>query len=264
MTLREALHQSSIPRHEAIALMSHATGLSSTEIALKSEQALRASCEALFFVGVQRRLRGEPLQYILGQWSFMGFDFNTDARALIPRPETEILVQTVLDYVWHVNRPGLHVLDLCAGSGCIGIALARLADIYVTAADISQDALSLAAENAALNHVTERMCFVQSDLFEALVGEKFDVIVSNPPYIPRGEMDALAFEVRDFEPLNALDGGTDGCDLYRRIIPESLRHLNAGGALFLEIGPPEVADMLPGAQVVNDYTGRKRVVWACV
>ena len=191
-----------------------------------------------------RRENHEPLQYILGRCEFMGLPFTVDARALIPRPETEILVETVLEKVHSLMSLRLamtvNILDIGTGSGNIAIALAKhIQECEVTAVDFSQGCLDLAALNAKMNSVQNKIQFIQSDVFSSLKAEhfhgSFDVIVSNPPYIPTSQMDFLPQDVRHEPPL-ALDGGEDGLDFYRRIFQECGAFLKPNGLLIVEIG----------------------------
>ena len=179
---------------------------------------------------IERRETGEPLQYILGEWAFMGLPFLTDKRALIPRQDTELLCETAQERI--VNRGYRSVLDLCTGSGCLAIALRKLTGADVTGTDISREALALAKENAALNEAD--VTWIESDLFEH-VPEAYDLIVCNPPYLSRDDMEHLQKEVA-FEPELALFGGEDGLAFYRRIAAGYRMHLNPGGTLLLEIG----------------------------
>ena len=204
---------------------------------------------------IERRLGGEPLQYVLGEWSFYGLPMRVDRRALIPRPDTELLVEAALSLL----HGGERVLDLCCGSGCIGIAIAKHREIRLVSSDISADALALTSENAAQNGVSTET--VKSDLFDRIEGT-FDLIVTNPPYLNGAEMDALDDALR-FEPRLALDGGVDGLDFYRRIASSYQRYLKTGGTLLLEIGYTQgdaVAALFDGATVRRDYGGRPRMV----
>ena len=207
---------------------------------------------------VEQRLSGQPLQYILGEWEFYGLPFYVDERALIPRQDTELLVETAISMIQ--QRGYQSCLDLCTGSGCIAVSIAKHAQSSVTASDISVDALELAQENAALNEV--RVTFVESDLFDRIDG-KFDLICCNPPYLSKEDMEHLQKEV-SFEPALALYGGADGLDFYRRIANEYQAHLNAGGTLLLEIGSTqaETAAALFAAKtsVLNDLAGNPRVL----
>ena len=207
---------------------------------------------------VEQRLSGQPLQYILGEWEFYGLPFYVDERALIPRQDTELLVETAISMIQ--QRGYQSCLDLCTGSGCIAVSISKHAQTSVTASDISVDALELAQENAALNEV--RVTFVESDLFDQIEG-KFDLICCNPPYLSKEDMEHLQKEV-SFEPALALYGGADGLDFYRRIANEYQAHLNAGGALLLEIGSTQAgtaaALFAAKTSVLNDLAGNPRVL----
>lgn len=181
---------------------------------------------------VFRRLSGEPAQYIVGTADFLGTELLCDERALIPRFETELLVQEAIEQAQlHGYSQGL---DLCTGSGCIAVMLAR-EGLQMDACDISAQALSLARENA--QHLGVDVNFYQGDLFAALPGgASYDLIVSNPPYIPAGEITSLQREVAGYEPANALDGGEDGLHFYRQIATQAPKYLRAGGMLLMEMG----------------------------
>ncbi len=189
----------------------------------------------------RRRQNGEPLQYILGETEFYGFRIKVDERVLIPRPETEILVDLALEECRRFAERSLRILDMGTGSGNLAIALAKkLPQSKIRAIDRSQAALDLALENAKINLVDEQIDFVCADLLEAfhLQGEplkKFDLIVSNPPYIPTEDIACLSIEVQR-EPRLALDGGTDGLDFLRRMIKDGGRFLVPGGCLLVECG----------------------------
>jgi release factor glutamine methyltransferase len=191
---------------------------------------------------IQRRISGEPLQYILGHQEFWSIDFKVDPCVLIPRPETELLVeQSLLILSENSFKRIPSVLEIGTGSGAIAIALAKeVRNIFLVATDISREALGLASENARSAGVGHQIKFVNGDLFGPLRSSKeeglFDMILSNPPYIHRLEIQALAREVRDYEPGIALDGGEDGLEFYRRIIPEAPFYLREGGWLLLEVG----------------------------
>ena len=216
---------------------------------------------------LDRRAAGEPVQYILGSADFMGLRFRVDGAVLIPRQDTETLVEAAL--IELRQRPGSPaLLDLCAGSGCVGLSLASLAPhARITLADISPEALEVAHANQKDLGVKAELR--QGDLFNAVGRERFDIIASNPPYIPTGALSGLQREVR-FEPRIALDGGPDGLDFYRRIAEGAADHLNPGGAIFLEVGIHEarpVLDLvkahLPCAEAgtVRDLNGIERVVF---
>ena len=204
---------------------------------------------------VKRRAQGEPLQYILGKWEFMGLPFYTRPCALIPRQDTETLCEEALK----INGRGKTLLDLCCGTGCIGVSLAKLGGFEVTFGDISPDCLALARENAALNGVSGK--FLLTDMFSD-ISDSFDLICVNPPYIPTSELASLQAEVKR-EPRLALDGGADGLDFYRRISRDYAAHLNPGGALLMEVGAGQAADvaaMFPKAEIIKDICGIERVV----
>ena len=211
------------------------------------------------------RLTGRPLWYVIGDTDFCGYTLKVDERVLIPRPETEEMVMMVVG----AAEEGNSILDLCTGSGAIAIASFKELEKYnrevkMTAVDISESALEVARENAKLNDAKE-IKFVQSDLFEKVRG-KFDIIVSNPPYIPTATIETLQREVRDYEPKLALDGGEDGLDLYRRIAEEAPKHLTRGGMLIMEVGEGEAKDVVKlfkncsYSMIVKDFNGVDRYV----
>ena len=216
---------------------------------------------------LERRLAGEPVQYILQRADFMGLKFYVDSRVLIPRQDTETLVENAI--VELQGRTAPKVLDLCCGSGCIGLSIATLLPhAKVTLSDISSDALDVAKKNAKA--LDAEVTFRHGDLFKAVGKEKYDLIASNPPYIPAADMAVLQREVR-FEPELALYGGEDGLDIYRRIAEGAAAHLNEGGALLMEVGEGEAKDVLALVQehmdcadsgIIRDLNGIERIVWA--
>ena len=223
-----------------------------------ADDALKTQYEAC----ILKRSTHYPLQYITNEQNFMGLDFYVDERVLIPRQDTEVLVEEVLAYL----KPGMSVLDMCTGSGCIIISiLHNVEGVKGYAVDISKQAVNVAKENAKLNEVP--VLFERSDLFE-MVTEKFDVIVSNPPYIPTDVIPQLMPEVQVFEPIEALDGKEDGLYFYRKIVEQSKDYLNSGGSLMFEIGydqGKDVSKMMTDAGFSNvcvkkDLAGNDRVV----
>ena len=223
--------------------------------------------------GWKRLADGEPVQHIVGRWEFRGHPLKTDRRALIPRPETEQLVDLVLADAELWALPAPRILDIGTGTGCIALSLAleRPQGRYI-ATDISAEALELARENATLNHV-ETVRFVETgDLSDLLDPGTVDAIVSNPPYIPSATVDALGRSVRDFEPRVALDGGPDGMAVLSSIAEEAAMALADGGRLFLELDAesgqaPKMANLLTslGFESIathRDYAGRERFVAA--
>lgn len=225
-------------RLEAEWLLCEALGLDRVGLYVNFDKPLSDSelstCRAL----VARRARREPLQYILGSQDFYGLDFEVSPGVLIPRHDTETLVEEA------VKRcpAGATILDIGVGSGCIAVALAKArTDARIHGVDLSAKALELARRNADRHGVTVNLA--QGSLFEPFAGRKFDLIVSNPPYIPTADLAGLQPEVRDYEPREALDGGADGLDYYRRIIPAAADFLVQDGWLLLEIGIGEAPDV---------------------
>lgn len=216
---------------------------------------------------LKRRQMGEPVQYILKRGDFMGMRFYVDSRVLIPRQDTETLVEAVIIALQGKHEP--RVLDLCTGSGAIGVSIGTLVPgAKVTLSDVSTGALEVAKKNA--HDLGVEVTLRHGDLFKAVGKEKFDLIVSNSPYIRSSEMNELQLEVK-FEPALALDGGLDGLDFYRRIAEEAPAHLNAGGSIYFEVGEGEAADVLDllknnldcaDSGVIKDLTGIERIVWA--
>ena len=250
-------------RLDAEYLLAHVLGVPRMNMLVDKRRELTDAQIRTYEALLLRREGREPLQYILGSQSFMGFSFKTDSRALIPRFDTEALCEEALRFV----RPGDRVLDLCTGSGALAIAIQKLRPAArVTASDISPDALALARENAQALGAQVR--FAQGDLFSPLSGEQFHVIVSNPPYIPEGLRGTLQAEV-EREPALALFAGGDGLDFYRRIALEAPAHLFPRGRLCLEVGDGEaraVAALLKDGfeqiAILNDLSGLPRVVSA--
>lgn len=215
---------------------------------------------------LNRRLSGEPVQYILKKTDFMGMRFYVDNRVLIPRQDTETLVEAVVIALQGKKNP--QVLDMCTGSGCIGLSIATLVpNAQVTLSDVSTGALEIARKNAHALNVQATLR--HGDLFKSVEKEKFDLIVSNPPYIPSEEVAQLQREVQ-FEPELALDGGSDGLDFYRRIAAEAAAHLKAGASVYLEVGMGEAQDVLEllrahidsaDSGILKDLCGIDRIVW---
>lgn len=231
----QALKQAGVPdpAPDAGWLLGHVLNRPALEARLDMDSTLSPEQEALLRDLTQKRQARIPLQYLLRTQSFLGRSFSVDERALIPRPETELLAELAVSALGSSGR----ALDLCCGTGCLAITMAlERPGCDIWAADLSPAALSLARENAA--RLGARVTFRQGDLFAPLQGETFDLIVSNPPYIPSAECPALQEEVLH-EPVMALDGGDDGLDFYRRIAREAPLHLNGGGRIMLELGDGE-------------------------
>ena len=190
---------------------------------------------------IEQIIDGKPLQYITQKQEFMGMDFFVNEDVLIPQPDTEILVETVLDICKRYGNQSLRILDLCTGSGAIAISLSKILDTQIFASDVSTNALEVAEKNNVLNNT--KVEFIESNLFEQINGEKFDIIVSNPPYIKNEEIKSLPKQVQN-EPYIALAGGEDGLDFYRKIIDEAYKHINKNGYLCLEIGYDQKEDLI--------------------
>lgn len=223
------------PRLEAEILLAHVLGCKRIDLYVRSEDVPTDAQRAAFKDLIKRRVEGCPVAYLVGRREFFQLDFEVSPAVLIPRPETEFLVMEALRLLKTANAP--RVLDIGTGSGCIALSIAhRHQSAQVTAVDVSSDALAIAERNAKKHGLADRVRFLKSDLFDALAGEKFDLIASNPPYIAASEFAGLARDVRDFEPRLALDGGADGLAVYRRLIAQAPAYLGAGGYLLLEIG----------------------------
>ena len=273
MTCRELIRRASEsfcaagipdPVNDAALLLSHLTGRPPLALRLDEETVLDPSVIDSFKSLAEQRLSRIPLQYLLGEAPFYGRMFRVDSRVLIPRPETELLCEWALELLKDGSSP--RILDLCCGSGCIGITLkAELPSASVTLSDISPDALDLAAENASLLGADVALC--RSDLLEAFSGTSFDLIISNPPYIPSADCDTLQEEVLR-EPRLALDGGKDGLSVYRRIVREAFPRLSPGGFLLMELGISEdeaVSSLLSdygyeSIQIREDLSGIRRMI----
>lgn len=224
---------------------------------------------------IKRRGQREPLQHIVGSASFCGFEIVVSRDALIPRPETELLAErgwTFLNQLSTPNSQPLTALDFGTGSGCLAVSLAcKCPAAGVYASDVSPEALALARENATRHGVAERIRFLEGDGFAAVPeGIRFDLIISNPPYIPSGEIASLQPEVRDFDPRRALDGGADGLDYGRRLAAESAAFLKAHGRMMLEFGDGQSAGLREILRqqkwiveaVEEDYSHRPRILVA--
>ena len=272
MTIREALRlaaarleQAGVPDADVDAAYLLASVLKEDTLAMRinGHRALTEEQEKAFDALCDRRAAREPLQYILGETEFMGLTFHVEPGVLIPRADTEILVEKALAWM----KPGARVLDIGTGSGAIAVSLAKLGrPAQVTAVDVSDRALEIARQNAERNGAAVE--FVKSDCFSALKGRKYDMIVSNPPYISEDEMRGLMPEVTR-EPELALFGGADGLDFYRRISREAPEYLNEGGCLLFEIGwlQKDAVSALVKAHIgepfaLRDYGQNWRVVGA--
>ncbi len=255
------------PRLNAEVLMMHTLGCDRAYLYAHPERELNEDELSRYDEHLSERARGVPSQYITGHQEFYGLDFLVSPGVLIPRPETEHLVEEVLDIANHIP-PGPHIVDVGTGSGAIAITLANeLPDAYIYATDISEQALEIARANAMRLQVDD-IEFRQADLLEGYADNKFDVVVSNPPYVGESEHDKVQLEVRKFEPHMAVFGGHEGLDIYRRLVPQALRVLRPGRWLAMEIGysqEQQVVALLGGWEEVHsvpDLQGIPRVVVA--
>lgn len=279
MNLREAfrlgagrLKKAGILEAEATAriFLEWAAQVTLEEYALYPERVMTKEQERIFLEAIAERERRVPLQYITGEQEFMGLSFRVNRHVLIPRQDTEILVEEALKRI----RKGMDILDLCTGSGCIPISLEWHArkkgradeTNKFTGSDVSSAAIQIARENGSLHG--SRAAFLESDLFDRLQGQSYDMILSNPPYIPSAVIATLEQEVRGHEPVLALDGREDGLYFYRKIVKDALGHLKKGGWLLFEIGYDQgesVAGLMREAgygeiNVVQDLAGLDRTV----
>jgi release factor glutamine methyltransferase len=260
-------HGSPTPRLDAELLLAHSLGLSRIELYTQFERPLSEAeldgCRSL----VSRRGRREPVAYVIGQWGFRRLMLDVDARVLVPRPETELLVERCLALLSETTSPA--VLDVGTGSGAIALAIKdERPDARVTACDISTDALEVARRNA--ERLGLEIELLESDLLSAFGDRRFDLIVSNPPYVSRAELEQLEPEVSRHEPSLATLAGEDGLDSYRKLLPQAAERLVAGGWLAVECGAGQsqflVAELerlgYVHSNVESDLAGIERVVWA--
>ena len=221
-------------RRDAETLLLHLIQRDRAFLAANPLSELSAEGAVRYYALIERRLGGEPIQYITGETEFYGLPFHVDRNVLIPRPETEHLVEKVISLAANFEKP--RIVDVGTGSGAIAIALAhKLPAAQLTAIDVSPTALTIARPNAKRNHVADRVRFLEGDLLAPVAGELFDFVVSNPPYVAENDRASLSVEVRDHEPAIALFAGS-GLEIYRRLIPAAHAVLISGGFLALEIG----------------------------
>jgi len=256
------------------------TGMDKVALFLRANEEVDPETEKKYFELIARRAERIPLQHITGTQEFMGHTFKVSPDVLIPRQDTETLVEEAARTIQNTPKEKLtfmeklrgvkewEVLDLCCGSGAIGISLAKIcSNIKVTASDISSAAIKVATENA--DNLRAKIKFVEGDMFAPHAGKKFDMIVSNPPYIRTAMISILQEEVKTHEPLGALDGGRDGLEFYRIIVDQAADYLKPGGFLMLEIGHDQGEDLrkmlkddgrYTPAEVIKDLPGKDRVV----
>jgi release factor glutamine methyltransferase len=252
-TIGSILNQTALPRLEAELLLAHALGLKRIELFINYERVLQENELAKFKTLIQRRSQHEPIAYITGNQPFMSLEFFVDRSVLIPRPETEELVEKVIDLALAKDRKDpVTIADIGTGCGCIAVSLAKfLPQARVFGTDSSAEAIKIAKQNAEKHQVADRCQFIIGNMFDALFAtkalrhegaQKFDIIVSNPPYIPTKDIEGLAEDVKIWEPKGALDGGKDGLDYIRKLIEEAPNHLSTHSSFALrasEDKPPK-------------------------
>lgn len=245
------------PRLDVETLLQKVLDVDRLYILLNLEKSLNKDEEKLFNKFINERLNNRPIAYIVGNREFMGLDFYVKEGVLIPRPDTEVLVEEVIEL--GKNKGTINILDIGTGSGAITVSLAKYLDnAKVTSVDISDIALEIGKKNAISNSVDDRITFIKSDLFTNIDKDiKFDIIVSNPPYIKREVIETLDKQVKDYEPYNALEGGIDGLDFYRSITTQAKNYLNKGGILAYEVGhdqSEDVSKLMENDGYTNIYT----------
>lgn len=265
------------PRLSAEWLLCAATGFSRVELYTNYDRPLDADELSVLHAGVERRGKGEPLQYVTGEMPFRHIVLKCAKGVLIPRPETEVLVDHVLEYIDNLpaDASAPLVLEVGTGTGCIALSLAgERASVRVRATDISPDAFALAERNRSALALEDRVELFQTDIAEGVPGARdaaYDVLVSNPPYIPTDVVQCLPREVGGYEPMLALDGGQDGLDVFRRVVDAATHALKPGGLLACELhedclqlaaGQPCVRDAFHDVRVERDLTGRDRILLA--
>ncbi|MFC1510938.1 peptide chain release factor N(5)-glutamine methyltransferase [Candidatus Margulisiibacteriota bacterium] len=263
-TIRE-LFASPLPRIEVEILLAHALELKRIDLYTKYEQTIPSHHLSIFQSLLQRRLQHEPIAYITGYQPFMSLDFEVNQLVLIPRPETEKLVEVVIDTIKEskVRCPMSNVADVGTGSGCIAVSLAKyLPEIKVTGIDSSPESIKIAQRNAQKHGVEDRCQFLTGDMFEPL-SSKPDLIISNPPYISTADIETLEPNVRDWEPKQALDGGQDGLDYIRRLIEEGPKYSNC---LIFEFGINQAEkikelakDKFKNVKIIRDHAEKERI-----
>ena len=241
------------PKLKSRLLMQYVLNETRQYVIVNDMENLEKNKEKQYFEGIKILKKGIPIEHITHQKEFMKLNFFVDKNVLIPRQDTEILVEEVIKIAKRINAK--KILDLCTGSGAIAVSLAKyLPQTEITAIDISNDALKIAKKNAVSNNVENQITFISSDMFTNLNEEKFDIIVSNPPYIKTNVIKELDIQVKN-EPYIALDGGEDGLDFYKKIINESYQYLKCNGYLCLEIGFDQKFDVIELIENAEKFDG---------
>ena len=263
MTIKETLRKGMIqlktgnvtePNLKARLIMQYILNKPRQYLIIYDDQVLTLRQEVDYFKAIKRLINGEPIQHITHQQEFMKLSFFVNEDVLIPRPDTEILVEEVIKIAKKIKAK--NILDMCTGSGAIAVSLAKYLDnVEITAVDISTKTLNVAKKNAKNNEVENKITFIESNLFENIVNEKYDIIVSNPPYIKKDVIKTLNKEVQK-EPKIALDGGEDGLDFYRIITEQAINYLKTGSFLCFEIGYNQKNDVI---KIIEDEQNYKNI-----
>jgi release factor glutamine methyltransferase len=284
VTLTETLNSAAITlstagianaRLDAEVLLSHIIHRDRVWLITHRDDVLDDKNQRDFDEAIERRSKREPLQYIIGNQEFWGLEFKVTPDVLIPRPETEFIIEAAIAMVQDRNKP-VRIIDLCTGSGCIAVSLAKeLANAHVIATDASEKALAVARENTRDHGVADRIRYLEGDLFEPLkeldIRGQIDIIVSNPPYVRESDLAALQSEVKDYEPLMALVAGPEGTEIAQRIIRHATEYLKKNGALIMEMGlgqagaltrMTEATGAYGKSEVLKDLAGIERVIVA--
>jgi len=254
-------HKIEEPHLEAEILLAHALKIKRIELYMQHERVLKEEELAVFKQLILRRIKREPTAYIIGYKPFMSLDLNVTKDVLIPRPETEKLVEESISLIKLNGKDSVHVADIGTGSGAIGVSIAKYcksAKVYAT--DISKAAIEVAESNAEKHGVKDRISFYLGDLFSPIPGDiKFDLILSNPPYIKTSEIKDLQPEISKYEPAGALDGGPDGLDYYRKIISQAPGHLADSGYLLLEAGYGQADNIIEMIKNTGSFRETKKI-----
>lgn len=255
-TIYFANHKIEEPHLEAEVLLAHALGIKRIQIYTMHDRVLKDEELAEFKKLILRRIKREPTAYIIGYRPFMSLDLEVTQDVLIPRPETEVLVEKAIDLIKENGTATVSILDIGTGSGAIAVSIAKYCPATnIVATDISQPALEVAAGNAKKHDVGERVKFVLGDLFSPIdKGAKFDIIVSNPPYISSSELEKLQPEITKYEPVRALDGGPDGLAYYRKIAVKAHEYLAEKGVLLLEAGAGQADHVMEMLSMTSAYS----------
>ncbi|MCS7163855.1 MAG: peptide chain release factor N(5)-glutamine methyltransferase [Thermodesulfovibrio sp.] len=265
--IREIVNEFHLDIKEALEIVCHVLKVDKINLYIKNPEITPKQAEAIKSL-VQRRLKREPLQYILGECSFYNIKVKVGPGVLIPRPETELLVEKVIEKKSLIASVGDRVVDLCTGSGAIALAIGKnLPKLQIYGVDISKKAINYAIENKRLNNI-ENVMFIVGDLFSPFREKVFACITANPPYVKKDEISNLQPEIRDYEPWEALNGGEDGLDFYRKIIKNARKYLLNEGLIFLEIGYGQFKEVQDIAlmedfkvlDMIKDVAGIERVM----